>query len=155
MRIQSLGGRICGSGLPLLPFALMIAACTVKLISDYDEALDRAASDLQIKVEAFLVKMQASAGTPDGEYAKNSTFYDEVKVALSAMRLRAEATPKNELTVEQIGLLEKNLENLRQLHESAGPAGLSKTVVATTRTLLNTQFKAILTLELAKKRGQR
>ena len=132
---------------------LIMSGCSITLISNYDEVTDKSATELQKKVEHFLLTMQAAHGTSAGEYANNKAFYDESTVALSAMRLRAGAIPHNERTVEQIGEIEKNIDRLRQLHEQRGPAGLTKTLVDPIRTLINTQFKAILTLEIAKKRG--
>ncbi|MFQ5656342.1 MAG: hypothetical protein ACE5G5_02280 [Candidatus Methylomirabilales bacterium] len=130
-----------------------IGGCQVRLISDYDAVIDRSATELQKKVETFLVKMEGAAGTSAGEYANNKAFYDETVVALSAMRVRAAAMPKNELTVESIDLIKENIENLRKLHKRRGERGLSKTVIDPVRTAMNTQFTAILKLELAKKRG--
>ena len=135
----------------ILPLALV--GCSVKFISDYDEVTDRSVIELQKRVETFLVKMEGVAGTSAGEYANNRAFYDETKVALSGMRVRAAAIPKNELTMQAVALIEENIENLRQLHERRGEKGLSKLLVEPIRTALNTQFTAIMKLELAKKRG--
>jgi hypothetical protein len=133
---------------------VVMSACSVRFISDYDETTDRSVTELQRKVETFLVKMENTAGTSEGEYVNNKAFYDDVKVALSAMRVRAAAMPKNELTVQSIDLIEENIENLRQLHERRGEKGLSKALVEPIRTAINAQFTAILKLEFAKKRGE-
>ena len=143
----------------VLPLVLMIVVCqgwgcTLKLISDYDDVTDKSVTELQKKVETFLVRMEAAAGTSEGEVGSNKAFYDETKIALSSLRLRAEAIPNNKLTAEQISGLQDNIEVLRKLHESAGHGGLTKILVEAPRTAFNTQFKAILTLELAKKRGK-
>lgn len=115
--------------------------------------IERMAIGLQQDVETFLVKMEDAAGTTAGGYAYNKAFYRQTQVALSSMRVGTEAIPKNELTVEQINEIEKNIEHLRLLHEKRGNAGLTKTLVDPIRTAINTDFTMILTLELAKKRA--
>lgn len=132
---------------------LVMSGCTVKFISDYDEVTDKSATALHKKVETFLIKMEHTAGTSAGEYVNNKDFYDETQVALRAMRIRAKAIPKNQLTVEHIDLLEKNVDELRNLHERRGRRGLPKTLVDPIRTAIGAQFTAIIKLELAKKRG--
>ncbi len=51
-------------------------------------------------------------------------------------------------------LIEKNIENLRLLHEKRGQKGLTKDLTEPVRAIINIQFKAMLTLEFAKKRGK-
>ena len=135
-------------------FLLIVSGCSVKLISDYDEVIDKSVTELQKKVEAFLIKMEGAAGTGEGEYINNRSFYNEARVEISAMRLRAEAIPENKITVQHINEIEKNIENLRLLHERRGQKGLTKDLTEPVRAIINTQFKAMLTLEFAKKRGK-
>ncbi len=133
--------------------ALAQLGCSIKLISDYDEATDKSATALHKKVDKFLIKMEREAGTPEGTYAKNTEFYDEIKIDLSSMRVRAKAIPKNQLTIEHIDLIEENIEKLRELHEKRGEKGLAKALVDPIRAAMDAQFTAIIRLELAKKRG--
>jgi hypothetical protein len=139
-----------------LVIALMAVSlgCTVKLIADYDEIIDKTATDLQGKIETFLTRMERTAGTSEGEYDNNTAFYDEIKGVLSSMKVRARAIPKNELTVQHIELIEENIENLRKLHEKQKEKGLTKTYIDPARTALNTQFTALITLQNALKRGE-
>lgn len=139
----------------LFSFFLLIASgCSVKLISDYDEITDKSVTELQKKVETFLIKMEGSAGSSEGEYINSRSFYNEARVEISAMRLRAEAIPENKITVQHINEIEKNIENLRLLHEKRGQKGLTKDLTEPVRAIINIQFKAMLTLEFAKKRGK-
>ena len=135
-------------------FFLIASGCSVKLISDYDEVIDKSVTELQKKVEAFLIKMEGSAGSSEGEYINNRSFYNEARVEISAMRLRAEAIPENNITVQHINEIEKNIENLRMLHEKRGQKGLTKDLIEPVRAIINIQFKAMLTLEFAKKHGK-
>ncbi len=135
-----------------LALALATAGCTIKLISDYDETTDRAVTQLQRKVDGFLVDIQRKAGTPEAEYAKNAKFYDETRVDVDAIRVRAQAMPKNDITVQQINLVQNSLDNLEKLHKLGFS---SPEEIAPLRTAFDTSFTAILKLELAKKRGEK
>ena len=128
-----------------------ISGCAVKLVSSYDETTDKTVSALQKKTEAHLVSLEAADGLPECVYPKHKTFYDEAKVDVSAIAVRAAAIPKNEITTEQTLLLSSSLATLEKLHKVAC---ISRDQIAPLRIQLNSSFTAILKLELAKKRGE-
>lgn len=130
---------------------LAASGCTVKLIGDYDEATDKGATALHRKVETFLTKLERTAGTPAGAHgALGMNFYPEAMVDTRALMIRARAIPQNEITVEMLDLVAKNLGLLEELHK----AGIgAPEQVAPLRAAFDAQFTAILRLELAKKRG--
>ncbi|MBX3617791.1 hypothetical protein [Nitrosomonas sp.] len=134
-----------------LMLMLSLAGCTVKLISSYDEATDRAVTDLQRKTEAHLVVLESVEGLPECTFEHHKQFYDEAKVDISAITVRAAAIPKNDITTQQTVLLASNLDNLEKLHKIAC---LSKDQISIVRSHFNTSFTAILKLELAKRRGE-
>jgi hypothetical protein len=133
-----------------LAVLLGVSACTVKLVSSYDEATDKAVTDLQRKVETFLVDLGSQARSPKCGYNNHKAFYRDVKIDLSAIEVRAAALSQNDLTVEQLRLLEDSLNKLEQLHKIGCP---STEQLNALRTAFNSSFTAILKLELAKKRG--
>jgi hypothetical protein len=144
----------------LLPLTLillitLISGCSVKLISDYDQLIDQYATQLQSEIETFLIKMERSAGTPEGSYAKNTGFYDGIQGTLTTLLIRAETTDDSKIVAEQIVLLQENLENLRQLHEGQGAKGLTAELAGPMRVAFNTQFRAIIKLQNALKRGEK
>jgi hypothetical protein len=145
------------SGIPailLLCMSAFLAACTVKLISSYDEQTDKNVTDLQRKLEAFFVKLDGLQALPDCTYEKNKEFYDQAKVDVSAIQVRAAAIPQNEITSEQVTLLGKNLETLEKLHKGKGDKRcISPDELKPLRNAFTASFTAILKLELAKKRG--
>jgi hypothetical protein len=141
--------------LTLILLVTLISGCSIKLISDYDQLIDQYATQLQGEIETFLIKMERSAGTPEGSYAKNMGFYDQIQGTLATLLLRAETIGKDEIVAEQIVLLQKNLENLRQLHERQGEKGLTRELTGPMRVAFNTQFKAIIKLQNALKRGEK
>ncbi len=138
-------------GALLITLAAFLPACSVKLISSYDEATDKAVTALQRKTEAHLIGLEAVEGLPECKYEKHKSFYDEAKVDVSAIAVRAAAIPQNDITTESVALLANSLGSLEKLHKIAC---LSKDQIAPLRLQFNTSFTAILKLELAKRRGE-
>lgn len=140
---------------------LVISGCTVKLIASYDETTDHNVTALQRKVETFLTELETKEGLPECSYRNNSAFYTEAKVDLSAIKVRVDAIPGNDITAEQIALLGSSLNDLAALHQlkdkNTKTAGvlqcLSSDEIKVLRFAFNASFTAILKLELAKKRG--
>ena len=136
-------------GLLVLIFSL--SGCSITLISSYDENTDKAVTKLQKDFETFFVTVDGQAGLPECKYDNHKKFYQNSKVAISAIAVRAKAIPKNEITVEQVGLLEESLLSLEKLHKIDC---FSNDQVVNLRSSFNTSITAILKLELAKKRGE-
>ena len=137
---------------PLL--CMVMLACAVHFVSDYDEVTDRTITELNTRVEAFLPSMADAAGTPAGIYDHNKGFYTETKATLQAMMSRAMAIPQNQSTVDQLKKLEENIDLLAQLHSAGGEKGLTAAVAGPVHDMLNVQFRAIIKHELDKKRGK-
>lgn len=141
--------------LAILMLLLLNACTTVKLVGDYDQQIDKGVTALQKDVEAFLVKLEGTAKKttdPVEGYEKHTQFYDDAKVAISGLRVRADAIERNSLTVQMLDGLRRNLDRLERFHRE----GLKKGEIdASLRGGFNAQFTAILTFELAKKRGEK
>lgn len=131
--------------------AFVLSACSVTLISSYDEQIDRAATALQKQMDAHLTKLEAASGT-DVTFDSNKQFYQDYLVDLRAVELRASTHPENQQSLGQYGLMLDNLEDLRSTHETEGT--LSAAYIGTLRELFNQGWRAIITLEVAKKRGE-
>lgn len=148
---QVSNARVSVYGVTFLVIALIVSGCTVKLISSYDETTDKAITALHKKTEMHLVGLEVIEDLPECKYENQKKFYEEAKVDVSAIVVRAAAIPKNEITVDQTTLLSKSLENLENLHKIAC---LSKKEIAPLRMQFNTIFTAILKLEIAKRRDE-
>lgn len=136
--------------------AIALSGCTtIKLVGDYDEQIDKGVTQLQKDVETFLVKLEATADKPADRvesYDKNKKFYEDAKVALSGLRVRADSMERNSITVRMLDRLSNNLTRLEGMHRE----GLAKAEIDQgIRGGLNSQFTAILTFELAKKHGEK
>lgn len=130
---------------------LALSGCSnIRLIADYDEQTDVAVTQIQRKMEQFLILMERNIGKDEASYARNTKFYDEVRIDLSAISVRAAAIPENDISIQQLGLLSDNLGNLEKIHQ----LGISTNDIQLIRTAFNGSCTAILKLELAKKRGK-
>lgn len=129
----------------------LLQGCSIKLIADYDEQTDQAVTQLQRKFETFFVKLERQVGTNAAKYEKHIDFYNEIKVDISALKLRVGAIPNNDYTIKQVDLLAQNVDLLEAFHKE-GIADIE--VVAIPRQDFNIALSNILKLELAKKLGQ-
>ena len=136
-------------GLTALLTGLTLLGCTtVHLIADYDKKMDDWLTALQKKTEAFLVQLDRVAETPDADYTRHIDFYDQVKVDLSALKVRADALAANSHTSRQIDLLQESFRQLETQHQR----GVKRALIESLRASFNSQFTAILKLEIAKQR---
>lgn len=129
-----------------LVLLLLAAGCSpVRFISDYDEQTDRGTTELHRKVEGLLVAMEHGSPGDDDAFAD---AYRDVLVDLRGLKLRAASRPMNELQVRQFDELENQLLTFGQAREE----GIAPEEIPLFRRGFDQSFRAILTLELAKKR---
>jgi len=140
----------------LLSMAALSACTHIKLIADYDEVIDKSATESSKKVEGFFTKLERATSYDEVSYLKSTSFYDDIRADLRTMRVRAGAVPKNSLTVQQVDLLIQNIDALEKIHKLHDPQQKLFTAeeLAPMRTAFSQQFMAIIKLELAKKRGE-
>lgn len=135
--------------------ALLVAwaalACSVTLVSSYDEQIDRAATELQTRMDRFLTALEQDTGAA-AVYDRHRAFYRNYAVDLRAVELRAGTHPKNRSSLEQYRLMRESLEDLRRTHEASRSPGPD--FVRQTRELFNQAWRSIIALEVAKKRGR-
>lgn len=129
---------------------LWLVGCHATVISSYDPEMDRTATSLQKKMDAFLTGLEIHAGQSQANYSWNRAFYPDYLVALRSLHLRAQSDNTNEFTAKQLRLMMENLEQLRLAHE-AGP--LTIPTIQATRDLFNQGWQAIIAKEIAKRRG--
>lgn len=139
--------------MPILAIlCLTVTGCmSVRLIANYDEQIDKGVTAFQKTMESHISTLESQVGTPKADYGNYVEFYRQVKVDLSALRVRAAAQAKNEITVQQLQLLTDNVELLERMHKE----GLKPNDTNPIRDAFNRGATAILKLELAKKRGEK
>src|SRR5262245_38693555 len=104
-QIPTIGPRRSPAGrLSTLVAVLTIAAaCTVRLVSDYDDVIDQRVTAFQGKVDAYLLN-------PAGDF---DSFFADAMSDLNVIKARAEAIDKNERTTKEIENLKNALENMK------------------------------------------
>ena len=144
--------QLAGFVLSVIFLVFATACASIQLVSDYDAETDKALTALQRKIETLFVKLESRAGTEAAKYDKFTAFYEDVQVDLSALEMRNAIRPKNDLTIKQIGLLKDSINKMEELHK----IGISAPeMVQPIRDTINTSLRAMLKLELAKKRGEK
>lgn len=136
-------------GFIVLIFAL--SGCSITITSSYDERTDKSVTALQKDFETFFVSIESQESLSECKYDNHKEFYKDSKVAISGIEVRAKAIPKNEITIEQVGLLSDSLISLEKLHKIDC---FTSDQVSSLRNSFNSSITAILKLELAKKRGE-
>ena len=120
----------------------------VTLIAPYDQRIDEGVTNLQKSTAEFFTKIERQGGSNREDYKNHTKFYDDAKVTLSGLSVRANAFTNNKLTTEQLEVLS---EQFRLLEETHMKIGVSKAAVPEYEKAFNRTFTAILTLEIAKK----
>lgn len=120
----------------------------VTLIAPYDQKIDDGVTNLQKSTAEFFTKIERQGGSNREDYKNHTKFYDDAKVTLSGLSVRANAFTNNNLTTAQLVVLNEQFSDLEQTHMKIG---ISKEAVPEYEKALNRTFTAILTLEIAKK----
>lgn len=103
---------------------LLTSCSTVKMVSDYDESIDKGAAALHKKLDTYFVSLQTISNDKK-KYKNQQKFYQEAVVDLNALKVRASAIYKNELSQEQLEIIEENLAYLVLLHKGCVTSKLS------------------------------
>lgn len=135
----------------VLLIILQFGACTIKLISDYDQQTDEAVVSLHKQIESLLIKIEKSTGSTKSAYINFEKLYDDIRTDLASLQLRAKTRPLNEIQVTQLSNISNQIDLLEKAHRS--PEGIIKDEIPIIRGAFNQAIEAILKLELAKKRG--
>lgn len=135
-----------------LSILLATANCApVRMMANYDALIDSGATQIQKKIDTFLIAQERTRGTPEASYANSLSWYESLGVDMDLLRDRARLQNKNEDTVVMIDKLEQNLELLKRIHQHY-PEGIPQSEIPTLRTGFDVPCQAIIKLELAKKR---
>jgi hypothetical protein len=145
-RIQALHRALLAASTVL---ALHLAGCSpVSLIAPYDPKIDDGVTALQQMTAQFFIHIDRQEGSTPQEYPTHRIFYDAARLAISGLLLRASAVPTNTLTTQQFEILRQQFQHLEQEDQRSG---IPHAAVPQFEAAFNRTFRAILTLEAAKK----
>lgn len=137
--------------LTVLVLSLFINCSSVKLISDYDEVTDKTVTQMQRNVANYFVVLERTIGTDKANYEEYIPFFDNAKVDLNILEVRAGALDKNEIVQKQVTELQTMIKNLEELHKLGFT---SPEVLQPLKQPFNAAFSAIIKLQMALKRGK-
>ena len=143
--------RSPGVGVWLLLLVGLLGCSSIQLIAPYDQKTDDAVTNLQKVTAQFLTHVERQKGSSAQDYKDETKFYDDAKVMLSGILVRARALTNNAKTAQQIEILGQQFQQLEQTHKTIG---ISQAAVPQLESAFNRTFTAILTLEVAKKEPQ-
>ena len=134
----------------VLSILLALGGCSLVSISPYDSSADKAITKLHKQTAEFFAEFTKADELGCG-YSHHLPFYQNSKVSISSLLVRARAMADNHITVSQLELLSSSYANLAQLHQLGcfTPTQVSELWVS-----FDASFSAILRLELAKKYGR-
>jgi hypothetical protein len=137
----------------LFSFLILVSACNVRWVSEYDAQTDQGVTKLHRKMETFLTALEQQQ-VPDCLSTEHGQFYQQSLVDVRALKVRAKAIPNNDITLQQLTLLEDNLSLMSTLHKAQDDSNtcLALGVITFNRSNFESIFTAILKFELAKKR---
>jgi hypothetical protein len=133
----------------LLMLVVSLSGCgSIRLIAPYDQKIDDGVTNLQKATAEFLTGIERRGGSTPTDYKDHMKFYDECKVSLSGLIVRADALTGNSLTAKQLEILRQQFQNLEADDRKMG---IPQAAVPQYEKAFNRTFTAILTLEVAKK----
>jgi hypothetical protein len=133
----------------LLAAAVLLSACPVRFIGDYDDVIDKGVIEVQEKTELYLSKR---AATPPSPY--DVKFYDEVNAKLTVLESRATMMPKYTLIHDQLASVKNEFADMQRFDEGGDQKAFSNNV-GNLKTLIDASIESIERLELAlKERGK-
>ena len=135
----------------VLAILLALGACSLVSVSPYDSSADKAITKLHKQTAEFFAESAKASDEAGCGYSDHLSFYQNSKVSMSSLLVRARAMADNNLTVSQLELLSSSYVNLAQLHQLGcfTSAQVNELWVS-----FDASFSAILKLELAKKYGR-
>ena len=121
---------------------------SIQLTAPYDQKIDEGVTNLQKMTAQFFTHIERQGGSSAEDYKNQTKFYDDAKVMLSGILVRAQALTNNTKTIQQLEILGQQFQKLEQDHKTIG---ISQAAVPQLEKAFNRTFTAILTLEVAKK----
>jgi len=126
----------------------LLSCAPIQLIAPYDERIENGIKELQKNTTEFFVKIERQGGSNKNDYKNHVKFYDNSKVSTKSLLIRAGATAQNEKTEGQITSLMDKYKSLEEQHKKIG---LTLNTIPSLESSFDQIFRAILTLEVAKK----
>jgi hypothetical protein len=123
---------------------LLLTACSIHLISNYDEIIDQGITQFQKIIDIHLIAMESNPNQPFRQ-----GFFDSLHADLRVLKTRASATPQNDETIIHINNLSSQVDSVEVVERHGLSSFLYDSLAATS---IDDDCQHALKLELAKKR---
>lgn len=115
-----------------LVLALVLASCTIRLVSSYDPMIDAGLMQYYQSMDVFLSQMAryAATGNPQAAYSSNVTFYEESGAQIDSLIMRARAAEPESTCIgnDVVALLAKELLGLKPFAEGSKDLDITELV---------------------------
>lgn len=125
---------------------------SVRLISEYDETMDKTITSLQEDVTRLLVNIETHLGSDKASYANHISTYENIKVKLRILEARASILDKNKVISGQVAELKNVMTNFEKLHR-IGFTNMDQLKLLDNQ--MNTLFTSLIKFQIALKRGEK
>jgi hypothetical protein len=135
-----------------------LGACTVTLMSAYDDQTEKMTTELQSEISAYHQELVYGYGSPSCLYSNNVGFFKKTRSEIDNLRVRVSAIGKNEQTKGQVdqllGAIDslEALQKLREQQHSGNDRCYTADQMADNFSGIEIILGAIMKLEMAKKR---
>jgi hypothetical protein len=115
---------------------LVLAGCTIRLVSSYDPTLDEGLMRYYQSMDVFLSQMEryAATGNPEGAYSLNVKFYEESGAQIDSLVMRARAAEPKATCIgnDAVAFLAKELFGLKPFAEGTKALDIEELVQSLT-----------------------
>jgi len=125
-----------------------LGCSSIQLIAPFDQKIDDGVTALQKATADFFTSIERQGGSKPEDYKNHATFYDDTKVALSGLIVRAKAISQNSLTAKELDNLSTQYRTLEMQDQQFG---INQALIPQLESAYDRSFTALLTLEVAKK----
>jgi prefoldin subunit 5 len=125
-----------------------LGCASIQMIGQYDQKIDDGITNLQKATADFFTTIERQGGSKPEDYKTHAKFYDNTKVALSGLIVRANAVSLNKLTAKELDNLSKQYQALEMQDQKFG---IKQAEIPQLESAYNRAFTALFTLEVAKK----
>ena len=146
--------KLAQKKITILLASLTIVGCA-NMGAPYDPLTEKALMSINEKTSEILIDLENNQNFTEANHEQFQDAYKAIHLDLSSLELRTSAIPKNDKTQKQVVLLSETVKQLEALHQ----IGFGKTAygkqeaIKTSKATFKQTLKAMLKLELAKKRG--
>ena len=130
--------------------ALLLAACRVKLLDDYDKASEDALLRTYGQIESLFDAMAEAPDSTARSYARFADRYAEIQQAIRVQVVRESARPLNSESFGIISIIDSVFTGYRQRHRDS-PRGVAAVLLERQRVNMRRLFTAALKAERVKR----